>query len=285
MTEETNKQDSQESTAIKLQNAYAAGLTTYVKKAKTSELDLSNEMEVSFHASKGVGEKQLMDQAMENYHTISKKLNGLVKTHLNQMDQSFIHKSTESGDLKFVKPSFYLSKFDVDSGEIIGPQAVTTGNTNLAYSFLMFRQVSKSKAYDFQPDYILSFFNKKTAKSYTDHDVLDTFEYLKDGLTIYGHTTTKTGSKAVNKQAADILKADVTEVKDIIKNTFSEFAYACNILRETSDYTQKTVCKSFSDVSSPDYFIELLTCLETFNLARNPALCQDMVYEDAHFEL
>jgi hypothetical protein len=236
------------------------------------------------HARNGVEEGHLIEEAKREYQKLYLKLTGQIKTHLNHMQKNYINQANyDNGDLSFQKPSLYLGEIGSE-GKSVAEQAITTGNDYLAYSFLMFRQVSGKSAYTFEPNYIVSFLKAGT-KSYNNNDLLNTFKYTKKGLEIEPFETSKEGKKTPKKEVIEILRNDKLEVEQVLKNTFSEYAHACNILKETNDYNLKVVCAFYSDHSSPDYFLELFTCLEVFNLAKNPSLCGSVIYADEDWEL
>jgi hypothetical protein len=167
----------------------------------------------------------------------------------------------------------------LEDGEVKAEMPITTANDYLAYSFLMFREVSGSQAYDFQPNFIVSF-KSRSKTAYSKPDLLNTFKYNVNGEQIQAFINTNKNTKAPNKEAVSILKEDKTEVEGILKNTFAEYAHSCNLLKSTTDQNARLACVSFSDAASPDHFLELHTCLEIFNLAKNDALCGEIVYAE-----
>ncbi len=225
-----------------------------------------------------VPEKKSLARIEIEYAFISQKIMGQIKAHLNHMNSAYYQKSTELGDLTFKKPALYLSQID-ENGNFMGSQAITSDNSNLAYSFLMLREISGQKAYNLQPKFMFSFKKDQPIK-YTINEVLDSFSYVKYGQTFDGHSTLQNGHKAINKESAAILKADKLELTEILKNTFSQFNYSCNVLKEATDYDIKETCKHFSDISNPDYFIEFFICAEIFNLVKDSALCQNTPHAD-----
>ncbi len=249
---------------------------------KTSDIDLSDRAQVATHAQIGIQDKQLLDESVREYQGLNVKIIGQIKTHLNHMQKRFIEKEVNVGALSFLRPSLYLSS--VVEEEIQGELSITTANDYLAYSFLMFRMVSGSKAYNFQPDYVVSF-KKGSTDAYSNYDLINTFKYTQGGSSLEAFVTTKDNKKAPNPEAWKILKEDKVEVEGILKNTFTEYAHACNLLKETNDQNARLVCINFSDYSSPDYFLELHTCLEIFNLAKNLNLCLPVAYAEFDWDL
>lgn len=261
-----------------VKNQYASALvSTRDYKTKTSELDLSNRAQVAMHAQIGIQDKQLLDEAVREYQLLNVKLVAQVKTHLNHMQKKFIAKEFGEHSLSFQRPAMYLSS--LEDGEVKAEMPITTANDYLAYSFLMFREVSGSQAYDFQPNFIVSF-KSRSKTAYSKPDLLNTFKYNVNGEQIQAFINTNKNTKAPNKEAVSILKEDKTEVEGILKNTFAEYAHSCNLLKSTTDQNARLACVSFSDAASPDHFLELHTCLEIFNLAKNDALCGEIVYEE-----
>lgn len=268
---------------VKMQYASAL-VSTKDYKTKTSELDLSNRAQVAMHAQIGIQDKLLLDEAVREYQALNVKLVGQIKTHLNHMNKKFVEKEFGVKALSFQRPALYLSSLDEDAS-VKAEMSITTANDYLAYSFLMFRAVSGKDAYDFQPNFVVSFkkadiTKKVTTNAYSFNDLLNTFKYNSDGEQIEAFVTKKDGKKAPNPEAISILKEDKTEVEGIVKNIFGEYAHSCNLLKSTSDQNAKLACVSFSDAASPDHFLELHTCLEIFNLAKNEDLCGDIVYEE-----
>jgi hypothetical protein len=261
-----------------IKNQYASALvSTKDYKTKTSELDLSDRAQVAMHAQIGIQDKQLLDEAVREYNILNVKLIAQIKTHLNHMQKKFIAKEYGENSLSFQRPAMYLSS--LEDGEVKGEMPITTANDYLAYSFLMFREVSGNSAYNFQPNFVVSFQTKSTA-AYSKADLLNTFKYQVEGEQVQAFISGKNNKKAPNLEALKILKEDKTEVEGILKNTFAEYAHSCNLLKSTTDQNARLACVSFSDAASPDHFLELHTCLEIFNLAKNPALCGEIVYEE-----
>jgi hypothetical protein len=141
----------------------------------------------------------------------------------------------------------------------------------------MFREVSGSQAYDFQPNFIVSF-KSRSKTAYSKPDLLNTFKYNVNSEQIQAFINTNKNTKAPNKEAVSILKEDKTEVEGILKNIFKLFVDDCNLLEKVSDKNIKLVCKDFSNYSIPDNFLEFFICLETFYLAQTvfcPSISQD----------
>ena len=200
---------------------------------------------------------------LAHYHSsVFPKIISRIKIHLNQIQKTFFKKESNVVALSFLKPSLYLSS--VEDGE----SPITATDDYLAYAFLMFRMVSGSQAYNFQPGYVVSF-KKGYTDSYTNYDLINTFKYAQGGSSLEAFVTTKDNKKSPNPEAWKILKADKVEVEGILKNTFTEHDNACNSLKGASDHNARLVCVDFSNNLSPDYFLELFTCLEVFNLAKN----------------
>ena len=210
------------------------------------------------------------------YKIIRTKLTASIKTHMKHAEFNFAnkhcyYKNTENeclGDLKFINPNLYLTRFDSDDdfGRMITPTDKT-----LAYEFFTIRLVIGDMARTLEPDWVVTF-KMGGKKGYTGHDVLDTFEYVDSNQNaIFGHK-----GKKVNKEAWDILKSEIKEVEQIIKGVFEEYSDDCNKLKATTNPNhQATICTNiYKEETDPDYFLNLLTCLETFNIAAAPGFCQ-----------
>ena len=214
--------------------------------------------------------------SLENfYFQISKIITTSIKTHLNHMQKKFIAKEFGKNSLSFQRPAMYL--ISLEDGEVKAEMPITTANDYLAYSFLMFREVSGSQAYDFQPNFIVSF-KSRSKTAYSKPDLLNTFKYNVNSEQIQAFINTNKNTKAPNKEAVSILKEDKTEVEGILKNIFKLFVDDCNLLEKVSDKNIKLVCKDFSNYSIPDNFLEFFICLETFYLAQTvfcPSISQD----------
>ena len=271
-------------TEISVSSLYASALVDSSKnyRTETSKLDLADHAAVARHAQIGIDDKRLLDDAVREYQLLHMKLTAQMKTHLNHMQKAFLEKDAETDTLSFQRPALYLGNLDED-GKVVSKMSITTANDYLAYSFLMFRVVSGDDAYNFQPNFVVSFKEPKLGEKaipYGKNDFLNAFKYSVNGEEIQAFVTQKNGKKSPNSEAFKILKADKTEVEGILQNTFSEYAHACNLLKETSDHNAKVACVSFSDPASPDHFLELHTCLEIFTLAKDSNLCGEVVYED-----
>ena len=214
--------------------------------------------------------------SLENfYFRISKIITTSIKTHLNHMQKKFIAKEFGKNSLSFQRPAMYL--ISLEDGEVKAEMPITTANDYLAYSFLMFREVSGSQAYDFQPNFIVSF-KSRSKTAYSKPDLLNSFKYNVNSEQIQAFINTNKNTKAPNKEAVSILKEDKTEVEGILKNIFKLFVDDCNLLEKVSDKNIKLVCKDFSNYSIPDNFLEFFICLETFYLAQTvfcPSISQD----------
>ena len=204
-----------------------------------------------------------------------------IKSHLNHMQNSFVQKKDPEGNLSFKNPALYLFSTAEGANE---PLAITTANDYLTYSFLAFRLLSEKKPHDFVPNYIVSF-DRDIKVTYGSNEVLNTFKYVKNEVEIEPFITKKDFSKSPNPEALKILRADKMEVKSILKNTFAEYAHDCNQLKKTSLDHAKIVCSSITTLVSPDYFLELNTCLEVFNLAKNQELCGNIVYSEEKWDI
>lgn len=238
------------------------------KKVSATNLDsVSEMMEV---ASKGIESKELLNKADIAYKIIAPKMMGSIKTHLNHRAADYNDKvPNDLGLLKFIKPTLYL-KYMSRTNEGSVPQMISPSDDALAYSFLMFRAISGANARKLEPSFQVSF-HRDAEKSYDANDILDTFLYKKKNLEILGHNA----DGSANQDALNILKNDKTEVADIVKNVFKKYIYACNDLKNAEEIYQVTVCNSYTDYSSPDYFTDMLTCLEIFNLAALPEFCKE----------
>jgi hypothetical protein len=278
-------QATQEHISGYVKSLIVSSIAPYVK---VSDIDLGNHMQVFYAASQGINDKQLIAAADMAYDVINKKLTAAIKTHMNYIETSYANKNCyykESdkgkdclGDLKFNNPTIYLRSMQEshsDSARMISPADKT-----LAYKFFMIRAVIGDYARKLEPDWVVTF-KENGDKSYTSHDVLDTFEYVNaKSEKMTGHNGVK-----VNRVAGDILKADKVEIDRVVHNVFDEFITDCNKLKVTSSlHHQVTVCQNVNEMGDPDYFLELLTCLEIFNLATTAGFCKELDYED-DFEL
>jgi hypothetical protein len=250
---------------------------------KVSEVNLGNHMQVFYAAAQGINDKQLIAAADMAYDVIDKKLTASIKTHMNYIETSFAnkrcyYKDNEGkclGDLKFNNPSIYLKSLQEshsDSARMISPSDKT-----LSYKFFMIRAVIGEYARSLEPDWVVTF-KENSDKSYTGNDVLDSFEYISaKSEKMTGHNGLK-----INREAGKILKTDKLEVDKIVHNVFDEFITDCNKLKiTTSLHHQVTVCQNVNEVGDPDYFLELLTCLEIFNLATTAGFCKELEYEES----
>jgi hypothetical protein len=292
-SDQSEKFDKKTGAGMKQAQATQEHITGYVKSlivnsiapyVKVSEVDLGNHMQVFYAASQGINDKQLISAAKMAYDTIGKKLTASIKTHMNYIETSFANKNcyyfdkdAESkclGDLKFNNPSIFLKALQEshsDTARMISPADKT-----LAYKFFMIRAVIGDYARKLEPDWVVTF-KEDSSKSYTPHDVLDSFEYISPkSEKMTGHNGVK-----VNQASAKILTKDKLEVDKIVHNVFDEFIADCNKLKiTTSLHHQVTVCQNVNEVGDPDYFLELLTCLEIFNLATTAGFCKELEYEE-----
>jgi hypothetical protein len=253
---------------------------------KVSEMDLGNQMQVFVAASLGIRDKQIVSAADLAFKTIRDKLDATIKTHLNHVEASYTnkhcyYKDTENkclGDLKFENPTIFLKSLDPSHADV--GRMITPTDRLLAYKFFMFRETIKEFARKLEPDWVVTFSEDKST-IYTRHDVLNSFLYIDNEKTKFkGHTGNK-----VNIKAWKILSSEIKEVENIIKSVFEEYSSDCNQLKTTTDMGhQITVCQNLNEVTDPDYFLNLLTCLETFNLATTAGFCKDTEYEDFDWE-
>lgn len=265
-------------------NSYVTSLITTAAApyTKVSDMDLGNKLQVFHAASQGIQDKQLVSAADLAYKTINSKLTASIQTHMNHAETHFSNKqcyykdedSKCLGDLKFVNPSLYLKSLNDSHSD--AARMITPADKTLGYKFFMIRAVIKSMARSLEPDWVVTF-KEGSSKSYDSHNVLDSFNYIdKTKNEIKGHNGVK-----INRDAGDILKADKAEVEKIIQNVFDEFLSDCNQLKVTTKmHHQVTVCQNINKVGDPDYFLELLTCLEIFNLATTTGFCKELEYED-----
>jgi hypothetical protein len=270
-------QATQEHISGYVKSLIVSSIAPYVK---VSQINLGDHMQVFYAASQGINDKQLIAAADMAYDVINKKLTAAIKTHMNHMETSYANKNCYYkekdclGDLKFNNPTIYLRSMQEshsDSARMISPADKT-----LAYKFFMIRAVIGDYARKLEPDWVVTF-KEDGDKSYSSHDVLDTFEYVNaKSAKITGHNGLK-----INKEAGNILKADKAEVDRVVHNVFDEFITDCNKLKVTSSlHHQVTVCQNVNEMGDPDYFLELLTCLEIFNLATTAGFCKELAYEE-----
>ena len=199
-----------------------------------------------------------------------------IKSHLNHMQNSFVQKKDPEGNLSFKNPALYLFSTAEGANE---PLAITTANDYLTYSFLAFRLLSEKKPHDFVPNYIVSF-DRDIKVTYGSNEVLNTFKYVKNEVEIEPFITKKDFSKSPNPEALKILRADKMEVKSILENTFAEYAYTHNLLKDSSEDNFKIACLGITSIASTDYFLELNICLEIFNLAGSIGLYPNVYNEE-----
>jgi len=274
-------QATQEHISGYVKSLIVSSIAPYVK---VSEINLGDHMQVFYAASQGINDRQLIAAAYRAYDVINKKLTAAIKTHMNHMETSYANKNCYYkekdclGDLKFNNPTIYLRSMQESHSD--AARMISPADKTLSYTFFMIRAVIGDYARKLEPDWVVTF-KDDGDKSYTTHDVLDTFEYVNaKSAKITGHNGLK-----VNKEAGDILKADKAEVDRVVHNVFDEFITDCNKLKVTSSlHHQVTVCQSVNEIGDPDYFLELLTCLEIFNLATTAGFCKELTYEE-HFDL
>ena len=192
------------------------------------------------------------------------------------MQNSFVQKKDPEGNLSFKNPALYLFSTAEGANE---PLAITTANDYLTYSFLAFRLLSEKKPHDFVPNYIVSF-DRDIKVTYGSNEVLNTFKYVKNEVEIEPFITKKDFSKSPNPEALKILRADKMEVKSILENTFAEYAYTHNLLKDSSEDNFKIACLGITSIASTDYFLELNICLEIFNLAGSIGLYPNVYNEE-----
>lgn len=209
------------------------------------------------------------------YFRISKTITTSIKAHLNYAHKKFVKNVLGENSLSFQMPTMYLCRLEM--GKIKTEIPITATNDYFAYSFLMFREISGNNAYDFQPNFFVSF--KSGSKiGYSKPDLLNTFKFNVNGQQIQAFVNTNKNTKAPNKEVVSILKEDEIEVKKILENTFKLFIDDCKLLEKASDRNIELVCKDFTNYSMPDNFLEFYICLETFNLAQTmfcPSISHD----------
>jgi hypothetical protein len=210
------------------------------------------------------------------YFRISKTITTSIKAHLNYAHKKFVKNVLGENSLSFQMPTMYLCKLEM--GNIKTEMPITSANDYFAYSFLMFREISGDKAYDFGSNLIVSF--KSGYKTvYSKADLLNTFKYNVNGQQAQAFINTNKHTKAPNKEVVSILKEDEIEVKKILENTFKLFIDDCKLLEKASDKNIELVCKDFTSYSMPDNFLEFYICLETFNLAQN-MFCTPVLHDE-----
>lgn len=210
------------------------------------------------------------------YFRISKTITTSIKAHLNYAHQKFVKNMLKENSLSFQRSSMFLNS--LENGEVKVEMPITTASDYFAYSFLMFREISGDKAYDFGPNLIVSF--KSGSKTgYSKADLLNTFRYNVNGQEAQAFVNTNKHTKTPNKEIVKILKEDEIEVKKILENTFKLFTSDCKLLEKASDKNIELVCKDFTSYSMPDNFLEFYICLETFNLAQN-MFCPPVLHDE-----
>ena len=241
-----------------------------------AELAYTNALASISDAISDAANKSELYAAELAYKIIRTKLTASIKTHMKHAESSFAniecyYKNTENeclGDLKFINPHLYLTRLDSDDDFGI---MITPADRLLAYKFFMFREAIQDFARKLEPDWVVTF-KEGSSAPYTRHDVLDSFKYVDSNQNaILGHKGNK-----VNKEAWDILKSEIKEVEQIIKGVFEEYSDDCNKLKViTNPHHQATICTNiYKEETDPNYFLNLLTCLETFNIAAAPGFCQ-----------
>jgi hypothetical protein len=209
-------------------------------------------------------EKHKISDLLYFYFRFSTLAAVTIKDHLNLMSNKF--RDTNGNSLTFTNPSLYLDQ-----------KSIATTNEHLTYSFLMFRAISGTNAYKFQPDHSVSFKNG-TASSYDNNDLLNSFKYRANGNKIEAFITTEDKKKTPNPEALKIFKEDKEELGTILNNIFTKYGL-CNLLKSDTDQTKEVVCTDYSEPFSPDYYLEFYTCLEVFNLAEN-VFCPTIFHDD-----
>lgn len=196
-----------------------------------------------------------------------------IRDHLNLMSNKF--RNTNENSLTFIKPSLYLNI--LEDGAVKDQKSIATANDYLAYSFLMFRAISGANAYKFQPNHSVSFKNGSTS-SYNNNDLFNSFKYRANGNKIEAFITTEDKKKIPNPEALKTFKENKKELGTILNNIFNKYGL-CNLLKNDTDQNKEVVCTDYSEPFSPDYDLELYTCLEVFNLAEN-LFCTTIFHDD-----
>ncbi len=261
---------------------------------KTSELNLVDSNEVFIHSRFGVDAEQIFVTVHRTYDRVSKKLIGLIKSHLNTLALHFSEKTgyyklkeTEGlpvckglsecpGDLNFLKPSIFLKQKTDDIAQYSDPFPITTGNSDLAYMFFMFRKVMGDKAEVLLPTFVITA-SKESDTQYTDNDLLKFFEYQIAGASVEAYITTSEGLR-MDPGAKIVFRSNLVEVRGVVKNAFYYLNLDCNILRTAPVSVKTDICKGASDSTNPDHFIEYMVCMEIFNMATDAALCPHIEY-------
>ena len=222
--------------------------------------DLADVMQFPALAREKKQQFSLVDIA---YNYLSKQLTSLLKTHL-AMENSKYHgtfSNNGKGTLNFKNLPLYLKA--KTSTDVI----ISSTDESVQYEFLMLKSITGDKTTNLLADF--SFNRASHAYTSVNSDLLDLFDY-KDAS---GSAVDRYKDGKTNPDALAIFKQDRTEVESIIKNVFKNNSPDCNLLRNTDSYHQLILCNGASDSSHPDYFIQFMTCLETFNLVQIPNFC------------
>ncbi len=219
-------------------------------------------------------EKREISELFYFYFRFSTLAAVTIKDHLNLMSNKF--KDTDESSLTFIKPSLFLNT--LEGGAVKNQTSIATANDYLAYSFLMFRAVSGTNAYNFQPNHFVSF-KRGATSAYDNNDLFNSFKYRVNGNDIEAFITTEDKKKTPNPEALKIFKEDKAELETILKKVFTKSIDFCNLLNDATDQDRELICTDSSEPFSPDYYLEFYTCLEVFNLAKS-IFCPTIFHDD-----
>jgi hypothetical protein len=218
-------------------------------------------VEVMRFPNMAMNEKLSLAKAHAGYHHIASALTTHIKAHLKIESTKFKNPTYSKGALHFKNPSLYLKSTHMEADWI------THADEIIGYEFLMFRSIAAEKATQIKPGFKIV----TDDRDWSDHELIEAFEYKENGKEILGHIYKNT--VVINKEASDLFVADKNEINSIIKNIFAGSHSACQTLKNTDSYIQTLTCNNAADVNQADYFVNFMTCLEIFNLATLPNFC------------
>jgi hypothetical protein len=256
--------------------SYVGALELAAKKTKVSELNFQDINAVVLEASRGVNDKIEGAKVNGAYNTLFMRLHSAIKIHLNHMNEDYEKRVGLEKAMAFENPAMYLSDSDGKRTQ------VSPSDPSLSYLFLMTRIITKDNARQLLPHFKLSF-GKDALTDYQPIDVIKSFKYSMAGqdLDIY---LTGNNKRSLNEQVKEMFQDNAKEVNNIVKNIFNVVADQCNTIKEATEIQAVTACQADTHITSPDFFINMLTCLEVFNLAKQPTYCPELQEEEVHLE-
>jgi len=257
--------------------SYVGALELAAKKTKVSELNFQDINAVVLEASRGVNDKIEGAKVNAAYNTLFMRLHSAIKIHLNHMNEDYEKRVGLEKAMAFENPAMYLWNSDGKSTQ------VSPSDPSLSYLFLMTRVITQDNARQLLPHFKLSF-GKNALDDYKTLDVIKSFKYSTNGQDI-DIFLNENGKRNLNTQVKTIFQDNAKEVNSIVKNIFNVVADQCNTLKEAIEIQAVTACQADTHITSPDFFINMLTCLEVFNLAKQPTYCPELKEEEVYLEL